>query len=112
MNLVLLKYAVLIATFGSGFILVGYEDHARMRGWPVGALLAGDAPPMKLLAFACMLVSVIVAFFSFSWWSPLVVIGIGFVAAFAISEVLKSWVQFLAMAGAVAGFILSLLWVL
>jgi hypothetical protein len=112
MDPTILKYAVLVMTFGSGLVLIGYEDHARMRGWPVGALLAGDAPFMKLLAVVCMLSSVAISFFAFHWWSPLVVIALGFCLGFFASQLLKSWVQLPAMLGAIAGFILCPLWVL
>lgn len=99
-------------TFGSGVILIGYEDHARMRGWPVGTLLAGDAFFMKHLAVGCMLSAVAISFFAFHWWSPLVIIALGFCFGLLASEMLKSWVQLPAMLGAIIGFILCPLWVL
>ncbi len=108
----MLKYAVLAMTFGSGLILIGYEDQARMKGWPVGELLSGDASFMKLPAFGCILSSVAISFFAFQWWSLFVTIGLGFTYGFLASQIMKSWVQFPAILGAISGFILCPLWVL
>jgi hypothetical protein len=112
LDLLILKYLVLVLTFGSGFVVVGYEDHAEMKGWPVGSWLSGDTSLMKLLSVVCMLSAIVISFMVFSWWSPLVVILAGICVGFLASQLLKSWVQLPAIVGVAAGFVLCPLWVL
>lgn len=108
MATLLLKHFVLIVTFGCAFVALGYEDDARRRGWPVGALLSGDAPLMKILALAALLASLAVSFYAFRWWTCLITAVLGFVLGLAATQILRARVQLLAIAGTVAGLILSL----
>jgi len=103
---------ILIMAFGCGFILIGYEDHARMKGWPVGEWLSGGAPPMKILSVITMLISLGLSFYLYSWWTPLVVFLLGFIFGFIATQLLKSLVQFVAVIGTIIGWVLCLVYVL
>ena len=97
---------ILIIAFGSSFILIGYEDHARMNGWTVGEWLSGAASPMKILSVITMLTSLGIAFDLYSWWTPIVVFIAGFIFGFAATQLLKSLVQFVAIIGTIVGLVL------
>lgn len=99
-------------TFGSAFVIVGYEDHARVRGWPVGAWLSGDAPFLKIFSFVTMLIALGTSFYVYRWWSPFVVFVLGFSFGFVSSQMLKYRVQLVALLGAVVGWVLCLTYVL
>lgn len=111
MTTILLKYLVLIATFGSAFIAVGYEDDARKRGWPVGSLLSGSATWLKILAFIALLLTLGLGFHLFHWWTPLVVAVAGFLFGLIATQLMGAKVQFVAIAGTVLGWILCLTYV-
>jgi hypothetical protein len=99
-------------TFGCAFILIGYEDHAKMKGWPVGEWLSGDAPFMKTLSAITMLISLGGSFYLYSWWTPIIVFVSGFIFGFIATQVLKSLVQFVAVIGTILGWVLCLVYIL
>ena len=107
-----IDFIILVITFGCSFILIGYEDDAKIRGWPVVAWLSGDAPFLKLLAFVTVLLTLGVPFYLYSWWSPFVVLIVGFLFGFTSTQILKSKVQFVAILGTVVGWVLCLTYVL
>ena len=112
MDKAIIDYLILAFTFGSAFVIVGYEDEARERGWPVGSWLSGDAPPLKIIAILNMLLAIGLSFYIYKWWSPLVVLAVGFIYGFLASMILRYRVQFLALVGTVVGFVLCLVYVL
>ena len=94
--------------FGCGFILIGYEDHAQMKGWPFGEWpfgewLSGDAPFMKILSVVTMLILLGLSFYLYSWWTPFLVFILGFIFRFIATQLLKSLVQFVVVIGTVVG---------
>lgn len=99
-------FLILSITFGSGLVIVGYEDHARMKGWPVGEWFSGDAPPLKILAFTAMIVSLGMSFYFYHWWSPAVILALGSGIGFCASRALAFRVQGAALAGVLVGLIL------
>lgn len=103
---------ILTVAFGSSFILIGYEDHARMKGWPVGEWLSGGAPFMKVLAIITMIISLGVSFYIYKWWTPFVVFIAGFIFGFIATQLLRSLVQFVAVIGTILGWVLCLVYVL
>ena len=108
----IIDFIILVITFGCSFVLIGYEDNARMEGWPVGAWLTGDAPFLKLLAFGTMFIALCISFYLYSWWSPLIIFILGFLFGFIATQILKSKVQFVAVVGTVVGWVLCLTYVL
>lgn len=100
---------ILTIAFGSAFVLIGYEHHARMNGWPVGQWLSGDASFLKILSVITMLLSLILAFMRIAWWGPIFIFILGFIFGFASTQLLKYNVQFIAVFGTVIGWLLSIL---
>jgi hypothetical protein len=111
MSALILKHLVLVATFGCAFLAVGYEDDARRRGWPVGTLLSGNAPWLKILAVIALLVSLAVSFYAFYWWTPLITAVLGFVFGLIATLTMGPKVQLLAIVGTILGWVLCLVYV-
>ena len=106
------KYLVLVATFGCAFVTVGYEDEAIKKGWPVGSLLQGNAPWLKIVAVIALLVALGISFYVFSWWTPIVIAIAGFFFGLLATQIMAARVQVLAIAGTVIGLALCLLYVI
>ena len=103
---------ILTITFGCSFILIGYEDHARIKGWPVGQMLSGAVSPMKVFSIITMLISLGLSFYIYSWWIPIIVFILSVVFGFVATQLLKSLVQFVAVTGVAVGWVLCLVYVL
>ena len=108
----IVDFAILAITFGSAFILIGYEEEAINKGWPVGMWLSGDASWLKVLAFLAMIGTLGLSFYIYFWWSPVIVFGLGFLFGFIATQLLKQNVQFIAVLGTVVGWVICLIYVL
>jgi hypothetical protein len=106
MTVTILRYAVLSFIFGSANIAVAYEIQARAQGWPIGRWLTGEGATTKTLAVASMIASLVIAFLRLHWYSPIVVIGVGFIFGLVATRLLKSTVQYLAILGTLLGWAL------
>lgn len=101
--------AILALAFAGGFTIIGYEDHARRYGWPVGAWLAGVAPPLKIVSVIVMLLALWKAWYLYPWWTAVIVGIAGIVVAFVASMLLRSWVQLAAVVVTIVGGAAALL---
>lgn len=98
---------ILSVTFGCAFELHCYESLAAMKGWPVGSLLRkSDKSFVGSFANATILISLGIAFYKYSWWTPIVVIVLGTLFMFLSQMILKERIQIVAIVGAVLGFAL------
>jgi len=101
------SYLILTATFSFAFIILGYEQHARMNGWSVGELFSFGGTFHLISGFIAASV-LVEAFYLFSWWSPIAVLAGGFVAGLILSNVFKQNVQPISLIGTVVGWIASI----
>lgn len=108
----LIDFIILIVTFGCAFIVIGYENEARRNGWSVGEWLSGDTAFIKIFSVVTIIIPLGVSFSKYEWWTPIAVVLAGIVFGFIASQILKSLVQILAVIGAVAGWVLCLVYVL
>ena len=91
----MIGYMIFTVTAALAICAVSYDTFARARGWPVGEVFAKDASFVKLFAVIAGIWAVGKSFFVLHWWSPLVVLVLGWLLAFIITLVFKSWTQFL-----------------
>lgn len=103
----LIDAMVLVVTFGSAFVIVGYEIQARHHGWPVGEWLSGDATPLKIWAFLALIATPVVALLQ-HWWLAVVVVIAGFFYGFSITTVLRYRAQIASVIGLVVGSAITL----
>jgi hypothetical protein len=80
-------------------ICISYCPMARQNGWPVGEILSKDGAMPKIAAFITALWVVGKSFMVFQWWSPIVIVAIGWLVAFILTVALKEGVQFVGVLG-------------
>ena len=79
--------------------------------WPIGEILLSDASFLKGLSLITILWALGKSFFVFFWWSPIVVLALGWVLAFVITMGLKHQVQWLGVIGIYPAFIMTVLYI-
>lgn len=100
-------YFILTITFSFSFIIVGYEDHARMKGWTTGgAMVSGGT--IHITSGLISLSVLIQSFYMLNWWSPFVILVGGFVTGFMLSNIFKSYIQIIASIGMLLGWVLCI----
>jgi hypothetical protein len=107
----IIDFIILSVTFGSAFVFVGYEDYARARGLPLGERFAG-ASLLKIVSLLMLIVSLGISFYVYRWWSPFIVLVLGFTFGFLSLLLLKQRMQVIAALGSVIGGLLCLTYVL
>jgi CHASE2 domain-containing sensor protein len=80
-------------------VCISYSSMARQNGWPVGEILSKDASVPKIAAFITALWIVGKSFVVYQWWSPLIIVFIGWFVAFVLTMVLRQNVQFVGVLG-------------
>lgn len=108
----IIDFIIMSITFGSAIVVAGYEDFARTKGWTVGARFSGGRSLLKIVSLAALLITLGISFYVYSWWSPLIVLALGFTYGFLSLLLLKQRVQVVAALGVVAGLVLCLAYVL
>jgi len=100
----LLKELILVFGFTFGFIIVGYEEHASTRGWPVGEWLRGMGL-IKILGFLVMLGAIVSSLIITPWWFVFITVIGGILIGFCLSNIFRSSVQVIAIIGTIACYI-------
>lgn len=89
-------FASLTTASAAGFIVITYEDLATQQGWPVGRLFRDDIFRLIFGGFSVIgSVGFTIINFSFLWGVGILMLG--FVCAFILSFLLKSFVQWMAI---------------
>jgi hypothetical protein len=84
---------------------------AQAKGWPVGEILHKHASLPKIAAFITALWILGKSFVIFAWWSPIVILMVGWMSAFLLVMALRQNVQVLAVAGIFPALVLTILYV-
>ncbi len=100
----LLAEAILVLGFAFGFTVVGYEEHAAMRGWAVGEWFTGVGF-VKVFGFMVTLGAILLSLIVTPWWFVFVTLVGGFLIGFVLSELFRSWAQVIALAGSAVCFL-------
>jgi len=104
-------YIIFTCSMAVAAICISYDSMARAKGWPVGKILSKDASLPKIVAFITQLWTLGKSFMVFEWWSPFVVLIIGWHLAFLLTMSLRKNVQFLGLLGIFPAFVLTILYV-
>lgn len=92
-------YIIFILSMAAALICMSYSQMARASGWPVGEILSKETSLPKIAAFITLLWVIGKSFMVFQWWSPLIIIVIGWIVAFVLTRVLRENVQFIGIIG-------------
>ena len=108
----ILRLVIYTVTVGCGWSLIGYAGYARLRGWPVGALLVSDFSWLQGLAWFVIITGVVLSVLAGRWWHTLVVIAGAIIFARVLLRALGPRSQIVASIGMTLGsvFVLVLAW--
>jgi hypothetical protein len=107
----MIGYMIFIYSMAMAVVCISYDSMARAKGWPVGEVLAKDASLPKIGAFITTLWIIGKSFMVFSWWSPIVIVIVGWILAFALVMMLRKNVQFVGIIGVFPSLIFTILYI-
>ena len=90
---------------------VAYDSMAQSKGWPAGEILSKDASFPKIVAFITILWVLGKSFMVFQWWSPIVILILGWILSFILTITLKKNVQLICIPGVFPAFIATTLYI-
>lgn len=79
--------------FACGTVSITYQELAAKSGLTVGALFHGPRPVILLIGIANTVAAVAATYLVAPWWSIIIVIPGGFLAAHALVGTLRTWSQ-------------------
>jgi len=104
-------YVIFIFSMAMAVICISYDSMARAKGWPVGEILSKDASLPKITAFITALWILGKSFMVFQWWSPIAILFIGWILAFALTMMFKKNVQFVGVLGVFPALVFTTLYI-
>lgn len=107
----LIGHLIFVVAVAFAIVCISYQSFARARGWPVGELLSRDASVPRIFAFVTIVWALVKSFLLFHWWSPLLIVVVGWSLAFTLTMILKKHAQTLCILGLVPGLICTILYV-
>ena len=107
----MIGYFIFICSMALAITCISYDTMARSNGWPVGEILAKYASFPKITAFITALWVIGQSFMVFNWWSPIVIIILGWVLALIITMSLKKNVQFVCIIGIFPALVFTILYI-
>lgn len=108
MNL-LFEHSHYFIPFGICYLFIAYNDFAKNTGLSIGAFFLKYAEYLNMFGFFMCGWALIESFIKIKWFSPIIVLVIGFFIGFTIIRVFKSWTQLLAiLLGIVSFFIIGI----
>jgi len=87
------------------WMVISYKGYADRKGWPVGEMIASDTSYVKVASALAVPGSAAGAAYTGSWWSAIVVISLGLIAARILTELLRQHSQWISAIG------LALTWI-
>ena len=106
----MIGYFIFICSMALAVICISYDTMARSKGWPIGLVLSKDASLPKIVAFITALWVIGKSFMIFHWWSPIVILILGWLLAYLITISLKTYAQFICIIGIFPAFIFTILY--
>jgi hypothetical protein len=107
----MIGYAIFICSMAMAVACISYDSMARAKGWSVGEILAKDASLPKITAFITALWILGKSFMVFSWWTPIVILIVGWFLALALVMMLRKNVQFVCIIGIFPSLVFTILYI-
>lgn len=95
----MIGYTIYIFAVSVAVCCMSYDTLAVQKGWPVGEILAKDASLPKITAIITVLWAMAKSFLIFHWWSPILVLVVGWFFAFGITNLLQKHTQIFCIIG-------------
>lgn len=90
-----MTYLFFFIAFLTGEIGITYKGYAIQKCWPIGKWFLNDNSLPNSGSFILSILVFIVAFFYIKWYMVFVMLLSGFVSAFVIMQIFKSYTQYL-----------------
>lgn len=107
----MIGYIIFILSMVMAVSCISYDSMARTKGWSVGEILAKDASLPKIAAFVTAPWILVKSFMVFSWWSPIVILIVGWLLAFILVMMLRKNVQFVCIIGIFPALFFTILYI-
>ncbi len=104
-------YIIFVCSMALAITCISYDSMARTKGWPVGEILSKGASLPKIAAFITALWVLGKSFMVFQWWSPIVIIALGWVLAYFLTMTFKKNVQFICILGIFPALVFTILYI-
>jgi hypothetical protein len=98
---------LLSGTFACSAVVFAYRDYALQKGWLVGRWAFSDTSWIKVLAAVTMIGTPLLGLLAGPWWLVLVVPVSGFFVGLIATNLLRSFVQPIAIVGLAIGWFSS-----
>ena len=100
-------YIILICSTAIGIICISYRDMAIPYRWPIGEILLSGISLPQILALTTIFWALGKSFFVFFWWSPILVLVLGFALAFLMTMIFRQLTQIVCVICIYPAFILA-----
>ncbi|MBN1446370.1 MAG: hypothetical protein JXA28_00465 [Bacteroidetes bacterium] len=98
-------YAIHLFTLAFCIAITTYRDMAPKMGWTIGEVYDPPTWPMSI-GFVFGVEAIIFGFIRFAWWEALLMIPIGYLAAYFLTMGLRATIQWIGLIFAVIGGVL------
>lgn len=96
-----------ILTFASGFALVSFPVYAHRHHWPVRKVFFSTTSILSVFSGITVVALPIAAFLMARWWTPIVVIVLGYFLADLLVNILRRFAPYVLTPLLITGWILS-----
>lgn len=107
----MIGYIIFIVSMAIAIMCISYDTMAKSKGWPSSEILSKNASLPKIAAFITALWICVKSFFVFHWWSPIVILILGWVFAFIMTILFKKNTQFICILGIFPAMLFTILYI-
>ncbi len=90
------------------WIIVAYAYYAKNRGWWISNMFISDTSMVKLIAYIALPCSAFASAYLGIWWEAIIVIILGLIVALLLTNLLRSFVQYIAVIGIITCWVLGI----
>ncbi|RZB30777.1 MAG: hypothetical protein SRB1_03057 [Desulfobacteraceae bacterium Eth-SRB1] len=87
----------LLASFS--WVVLSYEHYAKLKSWHISKSYEKNTSMIKIAGFLSLPGSALASAYMFQWFSPFIVLIIGFCLAQLMTSIFKKYVQYIALVG-------------
>jgi hypothetical protein len=88
---------ILLASFS--WVVLSYDHYAKLKNWHISKWYEKNTSLIKIAGFISLPGSALASAYMFQWWTPFIVLIIGFCLAQLMTSIFKKNVQYIALMG-------------
>ncbi len=94
---IIISIFTLLASFS--WVVLSYDHYAKLKNWHISNRYEKNTSLIKIAGFISLPSSALATAYMFKWWSPFIVLIIGFCLAQIMTSIFKKNVQYIALVG-------------